>query len=109
MHYDMFGRVVEAQALKWAVELASQGWMNVMVEEDAALIVNTLATPRNMEIQDVHIIYCGEIYKFQSLFSSSTFHSVRRCAIEVLCLTWHYVALQIKEVIPNSSNGNVHY
>lgn len=57
MHYDMIGRVVEAQALKWAVELASQGWTNVMVEEDAALNVNTLTTPRNMEIQDVHIIY----------------------------------------------------
>ena len=56
MHYDMFGSMVEAQALKWAVELASQGWMNVMVEKDAALIVNTLTTPRNMEIQDVHII-----------------------------------------------------
>lgn len=53
----MIGRVVEAQALKWAVELASQGWTNVMVEEDAALNVNTLTTPRNMEIQDVHIIY----------------------------------------------------
>lgn len=68
MHYDMIGRVVEAQALKWAVELASQGWTNVMVEEDAALNVNTLTTPRNMEIQDVHIIYCGEYTNFNPYF-----------------------------------------